>query len=193
MKIKKDVRLFLQLIKDDSIDLAIRMLQEEGSKVANAKNACGESALMLATELKPVSKAIELIDGLMEAGASMDTSEYQYYGPVFLFACRRGVAPAIFDKLILWDSIRENLFQEWWSKCDRNGNGVFVLACKSQNISLVEHILSLAFTQHHQENFLESMANHILKSLRVQHKEGFDEEFMLKWLRLVRKYVDEIP
>jgi hypothetical protein len=83
--------------------------------------------------------------------------------------------------------------QEWWSLCDDNGNEVFVLACESQNISLAEYILSLAFTQHHQENFLESMPIHILKSLMVHHRDSFNEEFIVKWLRLLRKHVDEIP
>jgi hypothetical protein len=203
MKIKKDICLFLQLIKDDSFDLAIRMLQEKGSKIANAQfeykedggeDDNGETALMLATELKPVSKSLVLIDALMEAGASMDACEYEYFGHIFFHACRRGVDPAIFDKLIMWDSVRENLFQEWWSKYDCNGNGVFVLACESHNFSLAEHILSLAFTQHRQENFLESMPNHILKSLVVPTRSyGLDEEFLVKWLRLIRTYVDEIP
>jgi hypothetical protein len=190
--IQRYMSLFLRLIEENSYDWAIQLSQKKGNQVANAQNRYEATALMLATELKPVSKALELIDALMDAGASMDTSKYQYYGPVFLFAFRRGVDPAIFDKLIMWDSIRENLFQDWWSKCDRNRNEVFVLACESQNISLVEHILSLAFTQYHQKFFLESMANHILESLE-QHRKSFDEEFMVKWLRLVRKYVDEIP
>jgi hypothetical protein len=153
----------------------------------------GESALMLATGLKPASKAIELIDALMYSGADMYTYENRYNGHVFFFACRNGVDPAIFDKLVMWDSMRKKIFQAWWSQCDINGNGVFVLACGSQNISLAEHILCLAFTHHHQENFLESMPNHILKSLMVHNRDCFDEMFMVKWLRLFRKYVDEIP
>jgi hypothetical protein len=192
MKNNGEILRFLELIKDNSFDLPIRMLQEKGSKVANAWN--GESALMLATVLKPVSKAIELIDALMEAGACMYVCEsVRYFGHVLFYACKGGVDPTIFDKLIMWDSMRENRFQKWWSLCDYNGNGVFVLACESRNISLAEHILSLAFTQHHQDNFLESMPNHILKSLTVHHGENFDERFMVKWLRLLRTYVDEIP
>jgi hypothetical protein len=174
-------------------------LQKKGNQVANARKehgdyrGGGESALMLATKLKPVSKAIELIDALMYSGASMDTLEYKYYGNVFFYACRKGVDPIIFDKLILWDAMREKIFQEWWSQCDSNGNGVFILACEGQNISLVEHILSLAFTQHRQENFLEGMPNHILKSVFIHHRDCFDEKFMVKWLRVLRKYVDKIP
>jgi hypothetical protein len=188
--------LFLHLIENDSFDWAIRLLRNKGSEIANAQNekkdeGDGESALMLATELKPVSKAVELIDALMYAGASMDTKENRHYGRVFFFACSRGVDPAIFDRLIMWDSMRENKLQEWWSHCDVNGNGSFVLACESWNIILAEHILSLAFTQHRQENFLESMPNHILKSLAVH--DYFNEKFMVKWLRLLRTYVDKIP
>jgi hypothetical protein len=201
--IRRYTSLFLHLIENDSFDWAIRLLQKKGSTIANAQIIADEdyeggysgreSALMLATSLKQVSKAIELIDALMYSGADMYTHENRYYGHVFFFACRNGVDPAIFNKLLMWDSMRKNEFQEWWSICDINGNGVFVLACEGHNISLAEHILSLAFTHHHQKNFLKSMPNHILKSLHVHHKDCFDERFMVKWLRLLRKYVDEIP
>lgn len=89
--------------------------------------------------------------------------------------------------------MRENIFQEWWSQCDRNRNEVFVLACKSQSFNLAEHILRKAFTQHHQEKFLESIPAHILKSLAVHRKDAFDKKFMVSWLRLLRQYVDKIP
>jgi hypothetical protein len=138
----------------------------------------------------------------MYYGASMYIYENRHHDHVLFLACRNGVNPAIFDKLIMWASKSENEFQEWWSHYDCNGNGVFVLACESQNISLAEHILSLAFAQHHQEHFLESMPNYILKSLHVHHRDCFSldnklifahERILVKWLRLLRKYVDEIP
>jgi hypothetical protein len=198
--IKSDVKTAPLLAMDNSYDWAIRLLQKKGSQVANARdghgdyeNGDGESALMLATKLEPVSKAVELIDALMYSGASMETWEYRYYHRVLFYACRNGVDPAVFDKLVMWDAMREKTLQEWWSQCDNNGNGVFVLACESQNIGLVEHILSLAITQHRQENFLEGMPNHILKSLFIHHRDCFREKFMVKWLRVLRKYVDKIP
>jgi hypothetical protein len=65
--IQRYTNLFLHLIENNSFDWAIRLLQRKGSKIANSENirdeeygdSGGESALLLATRLKPVSKAIE--------------------------------------------------------------------------------------------------------------------------------------
>lgn len=40
---------------------------------------------MLATKLKPVSKAVDY------SGASMDKWEYKYYGNIFFYSCRNGI------------------------------------------------------------------------------------------------------
>jgi ankyrin repeat protein len=58
---------FLQLIEENSVDLALQLLREKGNKVSNAKNEDGVSALMLATEVEPASSAILLIGALMKA------------------------------------------------------------------------------------------------------------------------------
>jgi hypothetical protein len=142
--------------------LGYSTITQKGSKIANAQNEDGESALILATKLQLVSKAIELIDALMYSGAFMYTyKSVRHFGHVLFFACSGRVDPVIFDKFIMWNAIRKNRFEEWWSQCDSSGNGVFVLACGSQNFSLIEHIISLPFTQHRQEKILQSMPNHI--------------------------------
>jgi hypothetical protein len=56
---------FLQLITNDSVDRAIEMLRVKGNKVSNAKNNEGVGALMMATNVKPFTKAISLINALI--------------------------------------------------------------------------------------------------------------------------------
>jgi hypothetical protein len=89
-------------------------IAKKGSKIVNAQDkeeeeyrGGGESALMLATKFKPVSKAIDIIDALMYSGASMYKRENTYFGHIFFFACRSGVDHTIFDRLIMWDSMRQ--------------------------------------------------------------------------------------
>jgi hypothetical protein len=182
----------LQYIDDNLFDLAIQLLREKGNKVSNAKNIDGVSALMLATKLKPVSKAIELIDALMKAGASINKRDNNRRH-VLLFACENGVDPIIFDKLLKWNSVRKNILKEWWVQCDIDKNGVFILACMSQNFDLAKHVLSIAFTKAEtfSENFLESRSNHILKAMELAVMQ-LDEIFVVRLIRLSREFVDEI-
>jgi hypothetical protein len=101
----------------------------------------------------------------------------------------------IFDKLLKWNSMRKDALQEWWVQCNSEKNRVFVLACESQNYDLAKHVLSIAFPLYHQENFLESRSNHILKALEsaVQVCSQVGEDFAIKLLHLSREYIDEIP
>jgi hypothetical protein len=89
--IQRYTSLCIHLIEDNSFDWAIRLLRKKDSKIDNAQNekedrGGGESALMLATILKPVSKAVDLIDALMYSGASMDTKKNRHYGHAFFLS-----------------------------------------------------------------------------------------------------------
>lgn len=182
---------FLQLIEEGSFNLAIQQLREKGNRISNSKNEDGVSALMLATELVDIPEAVELISALMRAGASINKRDKKRRH-VLLYACEKGVDPTIFDELLKWNSMRKDALREWWVQCDSNKNGVFVLACESQNFDLVKHVLSIAYPLYSRENFLESRSNHILKALESAVTVA-EEDFAIKLVRLSRKFIDEIP
>ena len=135
---------FLQQIRLNSIDSALETLKSQRNRVSNAKTPDGSvSALMLASELTPPSKAIQLIDALVLNGASLN-KRVEKRRHVILYACEAGVDPSIIDALLKWNKSKKNVIDRWWIHCDSNFNGVFILACSSLNFNLVEHILALA-------------------------------------------------
>lgn len=207
---------FLELIEENSVDLALQMLKEKGDKVSNANHSNGVSALMLATKVEPTSKAILLIDALMKAGASLDKWANNRRD-VFLYACEAGVDPIVFNAILNWSSyplrIDRTGAQHGWSiNADNEASGVFILACKSGNFDLIRHVLSTAHRLFEQknilgedpcqegfydeeyniENFLETRSNHILRALEVAVGRH-EESFALRLLCLLSEFIKKVP
>jgi hypothetical protein len=181
----------LQLINDNYCDLAIALLRSMGKEISNTKNSNGVSALMLATTVTPKENAVSLITALMEAGASLNKRDNKRRH-VLLYACEAGVDPIIIDEILKWNSTRCKVLEEWWHQCNDDKDGVFILACKSGNYSLAEHILNAASKNIPVEELLHGRSNNVLKALKVAVKEH-NEDFVTRVLRMCRQFTLEIP
>lgn len=157
----------LDLINDVNVDQAIQLVLQKGNKVSNMKNIEGVSALMLATKIIPSSKAIILIDALMKNGAALNKRD-DCRRHVLLYACEKGVSSEIFDRILFWNSQRKNNLDRWWSQCNDQKEGIFILACRSSSIDLVKHVASCGIKQN--SDFFSMESNMILKGLEVAVK-----------------------
>jgi hypothetical protein len=81
-----------------------------------------------------------VIDALMKAGATLLKRDNECRHAL-LFACEAGVDPVIFDALLRWNTIRNDILDKWWNHVNISNNGVFILACMSGNYTLAEHNL----------------------------------------------------
>lgn len=157
----------LDLINDLNVDQAIQLVLQKGNKVSNMKNTEGVSALMLATEIIPSSKAIILIDALMRNGAALNKRD-DCRRHVLLYACEKGVSIEVFDRILFWNSQRKNVLDKWWVQCNQRKEGIFILACRSSNTDLVRHVASIGITQY--SEFLLMESNNILKGFEIAVK-----------------------
>ena len=102
---------------------------------------------------------------------------------------RGWVDPAIFDRILKWNSDRKDILAKWWNHCDINKNGVFILACMSLNVDLVKHVAEVGFTKDH--DFLENRSNNVLRAFEIAVEDN--ESFALSLLDILRKYNVDIP
>ena len=108
---------FIELIKGNAYDMVIEDIHKYGNKISNHKDANGTSALMFATEIKPTMKAVEVINALMKSGASINKRDDKRRH-VLLYVSEHGADPIVFDTLLNWNSLRNNILGKWWVQCD---------------------------------------------------------------------------
>jgi hypothetical protein len=182
-----------ELISENSFEAVHKLLRETKNKYSNARTYDNVAALSLATKTLPPSKAVLLIDALMKAGATLPKRDNERRHAL-LFACEAGVDPVIFDTLLRWNIIRNDVLDRWWNHVNISKNGVFILACMSGNYTLAEYILKtvLKYRLATAEDFLFGRANHILKGLLFAVKNHGQNDFC-RILGMCHNIIDDFP
>ena len=182
-----------ELIGENSFEAVHKLLMETKNKYSNARNNHNIAALSLATKTLPPHKAVYLIDALMKAGATLPKRDNERRHAL-LFACEAGVDPVIFDALLKWNVIRNDVLGNWWNHVNISKNGVFILACMSGNYTLAEHILKtvLKYRLATAEDFLFGRSNHILKGLLFAVENHGQNDFC-KILGMCDNIIDYFP
>jgi hypothetical protein len=168
----------LQFIKGSSIDLALQLSRIISDEHSNTINEDFVSTLT----------AIRLFDALVKAGASFNKRN-QNRRHVLLSACK-AVDPINFNKILQWNSMKKEILQNWWTKLDDDRNGVFILACASENFDLVQNVLSIASKNVDVEDSLNSKSNFLLDDLKLEMQIS-EENFPVGLIRLSREFIQE--
>lgn len=183
----------LELIRENSFEAVHKLLRETKNKYSNARNIDNVAALSLATKTLPPYKAVLLIDALMKAGATLPERDNERRHAL-LFACEAGVDPVILDALFRWNIIRNDVLNRWWNHVNIDGNGVFILACRSGNYALAEHILKtvLNYRLATAKDLLFGNANNILKAL-LYAVENHGQNDFCRILGMCHNIIDYFP
>ncbi|RLN49890.1 hypothetical protein BBJ28_00002012 [Nothophytophthora sp. Chile5] len=133
-----ECRAFHEEVRAGNVDGMLELLELE-PRLVHARNEDRATSLMVAAVHPNASRAIQMVDLLMDRGAYLGSHD-SHRRSALIFACQRGIDPTVIDRLFQWNTVRGGTKFTWFN-CDDRGRSALVLASMEQHTAVATLLL----------------------------------------------------